>query len=83
MDLMELAKQFGPSVGIVLFFIYRDWKRESHLDQKLSESEQGRIDDLKSVVRENTRATNALIFALDARPCLVSLNLKDKTKQEG
>jgi hypothetical protein len=34
MELMELAKDFGPLVGIVLFFIWRDWRREEGLVER-------------------------------------------------
>lgn len=78
MDFVDLIKQFGPSAGIILFFVYRDWKRETTLDAKLTESENARVADLKSVIAANTEAMRSLKFAFDARPCMKDLRLGDK-----
>lgn len=32
---IELLRQFGPLVGIILFFIWRDWKREVSLSERI------------------------------------------------
>lgn len=44
MEFLDLLKQFGPLAGAVLFFIWRDWKREDRLT--------GRIEKLEDEQRE-------------------------------
>lgn len=50
MELMELAKSFGPLIGIVLFFIWRDWRRE-----------EGLVDRVKNLEEFNTKVLTELV----------------------
>jgi len=43
MGLIDLAYEFGPSVGIILFFLGRDAAREERMEK--------RIDDLNSFIQ--------------------------------
>ena len=37
MNLMELAKEFGPYLGVIFFFLWRDAQREERYHKELSE----------------------------------------------
>jgi hypothetical protein len=71
MDFLELLKQFGPLVGAVLFFIWRDWKREERLSNRIEklEDEQREIilplvERSTQVIAENTTVMQRLERAL-------------------
>jgi hypothetical protein len=44
MDLIEIIKEFGPSLGIILFFLGRDAAREERLTKT--------IDELNSFIQQ-------------------------------
>lgn len=52
----ELIANFGPLVGIVLFFIWRDWKREDALSTRVEKLEDYQRDTLVSLVERSTTA---------------------------
>ena len=61
MELFELLKEFGPLAGAVLFFVWRDWKREDRLTTRIEklEDEQRKIilplvEKATTVIAENT-----------------------------
>lgn len=60
MDYMNLLRDFGPVVGIVLFFIWRDWKREEGLVDRVKSLESFNNDVLVKLVERSTAviATN-------------------------
>ncbi|MHC4301377.1 MAG: hypothetical protein ACYS7Y_29265 [Planctomycetota bacterium] len=60
MELMELAKNFGPLAGVVLFFIWRDWRREEGLVDRVKHLEDFNTEILTNMVKENAAviATN-------------------------
>jgi len=53
MDFAALMHDFGPVIGIILFFIWRDWKREDRLVARVEALEKYQQDTLESLVREN------------------------------
>lgn len=53
MDYAALLKDFGPLIGIVLFFIWRDWKREDKLHERVEKLEEYQQDTLSTLVKEN------------------------------
>jgi hypothetical protein len=65
MEIMELAKDFGPLVGIVLFFIWRDWRREEGLVERVKNLEDFNTTVLVNMVKENAAviATNTATIA--------------------
>jgi hypothetical protein len=65
MELMELAKDFGPLVGIVLFFIWRDWRREEGLVERVKNLEEFNTTILTEMVKNNATviATNTAVIA--------------------
>ena len=60
MEFMELLKDFGPLVGIILFFIWRDWRREENLVERVQKLEDFNIEVLSNLVKEQAAviATN-------------------------
>ena len=64
MELMDLAKDFGPLVGIVLFFIWRDWRREQNLVDRVQKLEDFNTEVLTSIVKEQAMiiATNTQVI---------------------
>ena len=54
--LTQLAANFGPLVGIVLFFIWRDWRREDALSARVEKLEDYQRDTLVSLVDRSTTA---------------------------
>jgi len=53
---IELLGQFGPLIGIVLFFIWRDWKREDALSARVERLEDYQRDTLVHLVERSTTA---------------------------
>jgi hypothetical protein len=64
MELMDLAKDFGPLVGIVLFFIWRDWRREQNLVERVQKLEDYNTEILSALVKEQAGiiATNTEVI---------------------
>jgi len=54
MDLVVLLKEFGPLVGIIIFFIWRDWKREDNLIERVQKLEDFNTEVLMTMVKETT-----------------------------
>lgn len=52
----ELLTSFGPLIGIVLFFIWRDWKREDALSTRVEKLEDYQRDTLVNLVEQSTTA---------------------------
>jgi len=57
---IEIAKDFGPLLGIILFFIWRDWKREDSLVSRVKHLEDFNTETLTHLVKESSAviATN-------------------------
>jgi len=51
-----LISNFGPLVGIVLFFIWRDWKREDALSVRVEKLEDYQRETLVNLVERSTTA---------------------------
>jgi len=54
--LTTLLEQFGPLVGVILFFIWRDWKREDALSTRVESLENYQRDTLYHLVERSTTA---------------------------
>jgi hypothetical protein len=64
---LELCKQYGPLFVAVIFFLWRDWKREDRLSKRINtlEDEQRHVilplvKDCTSVITKNTTAMERL-----------------------
>ena len=53
MDFAALLHDFGPILGIILFFIWRDWKREDRLVSRVEALEKYQMETLENLVKEN------------------------------
>ncbi len=69
----KIITEAGPLALVIIFFIYRDFKREEQLSAKLSEYEvfirthlMNNITQVVDALRHNTEA----LEALSLRPCL-------------
>jgi len=60
MEIANLVQSFGPLVGIVLFFIWRDWRREEGLVERVKGLEEFNNEVLTDLVKQATSviATN-------------------------
>ncbi|REJ65635.1 MAG: hypothetical protein DWQ31_16985 [Planctomycetota bacterium] len=71
-DLMWLCRHFGPLLIAVIFFIWRDWRREDRMSQRIDalEDEQRQIilpmvEKCTKVITENTAVMTRLEKKLD------------------
>jgi hypothetical protein len=64
-EFFGLFKEFGPLVGLVLFFVWRDWKREDILMQRVNQLEDYQKDTLVKLVESTTNviAQNTAIIS--------------------
>lgn len=64
MDFINLLKDFGPLVGVVIFFIWRDWKREENLVDRVQKLEDFNTEVLSNMVRDQAAviATNTEVI---------------------
>lgn len=51
-DAIQLIKQFGPLLVAVVFFIWRDWKREDRLMKRIERLEGEQRDVILPLVKE-------------------------------
>lgn len=52
----EILKTVGPFVGVILFFIYRDYRREEKLNKRVENLETYQKEILESLVEKSTVA---------------------------
>lgn len=52
----SLLSQYGPLIGVVLFFIWRDWKREDKLSERITSLEDYQKETLADLVEKSTIA---------------------------
>lgn len=71
-DAIELIKQFGPFFLAVVFFLWRDWKREDRLSNRLDELENEQrevilplVQDCSAVIARNTAVMERIERTLD------------------
>lgn len=68
LDAVEVLKQYGPFVGslllAVVFFIWRDWKREAAMTERIAKLEDETRNILLPVIKECTSvvARNTLVM---------------------
>lgn len=49
---LALLKDFGPVVGIIVFFLWRDWQREDRLNARVEALEKYNQETLVSLVKQ-------------------------------
>lgn len=77
LELLELLKEHGPTLAVLIFVIWRSERREKDLTEAKAESDEfirTKLVDLTSTVNtaltNNTRVNNSVVQALGARPCI-------------
>ena len=83
-DLIALAKDFGPVVVIIAFFIWRDYKREARMTSELSEINKFIQDKLMTLIERTitaidiqTESNRQLHKILSRRPYLREEDIDD------
>lgn len=56
MDWLALFKEFGPYMGIIFFFIWRDTRREENLQAQLQEAHNFIVKELITLVKTTSEA---------------------------
>jgi hypothetical protein len=71
-DAMILLKQYGPFLLAVVFFLWRDWKREDRLSNRLDQLEDEQrevilplVKDCSAVIAKNTAVMERIEKSLD------------------
>lgn len=54
--LPALLRDFGPIIGVILFFIWRDWKREDKLQERVTRLETYQQETLVRLVKDTSTA---------------------------
>jgi MoxR-like ATPase len=87
MEITDLLKDFGPLIGTILFFIWRDWKREESLVNRVEKLEDFNNEVLvkmateqASIIATNTEVVKMNTEMLDKITTVVS---KCRAKQDG
>jgi hypothetical protein len=87
MNYAALLKDFGPLVGIILFFIWRDWKREEGLVDRVRKLEDFNTNVLVGLVKEQASiiATNTSVIRANTEQqrTMATLMGACKVKQDG
>jgi len=78
-DYLTVLKDFGPYIGVILFFIWRDWRREEGLVNRVKSLEKFNTEVLVSLVKETT----AVIAANTEQLRLITLVTEIKAHQNG
>ena len=75
-----IVRQYGLPIALVMFFIWRDWKRENSMMIRINKLQDEIRDILKDLVTkcttalvENTNAMHKLAESLSTKPCLMDL----------
>jgi hypothetical protein len=53
-DWASMLRELGPLMGVILFFIWRDWKREARLSERVEKLEDYQKDTLVHLVEKGT-----------------------------
>lgn len=54
MELWDFLQQYGPLAGAVLFFVWRDWKREDRLTSRIEKLEDEQREIILPLVEKST-----------------------------
>ena len=87
MEYVGLLKDFGPLVGVVIFFIWRDWKREENLVERVQKLEDFNTEVLANIVKEQAGiiATNTEVIKANTAQLrsMADLMYSCKARQDG
>lgn len=54
LEMLELAREIGPMACVMLFFVWRDYKREDRLESRVDELNSFVRDELMTALQRNT-----------------------------
>lgn len=54
MDLIAILREFGPTVGLVIFVLLRDYKREDRLSNRIEKLEDEQRETILPLVEKTT-----------------------------
>jgi hypothetical protein len=74
MDYADLLKDFGPLIGVVLFFIWRDWKREENLVERVQKLEDFNTEVLTNLVKEQATTISTCTQVIAANTEVIKTN---------
>jgi len=80
-NLVQLLQQFGLPVVLVVFFVWRNSKREERMGRRMDELQDFQNTTLLQCVVDNTTAMREVTDALKTRPCLVDADLRPAGKE--
>jgi len=73
MEMLDLLREFGPLVSCVVFFIWRDWRREDRSTTRIEKLEDEMraiilplVEKSTAVIAENTAVMHGLENALES-----------------
>jgi hypothetical protein len=55
-DWQAMLRELGPLMGVILFFIWRDWKREGRLSERVEKLEDYQKETIVHLVEKGTAA---------------------------
>ena len=55
-QMLLIVKEWGPFIGVILFFIWRDWKRECKLTDRVEALETYQRETLIDLLKKSTTA---------------------------
>lgn len=76
MEYVDLLKDFGPVIGIILFFIWRDWKREEGLVERVQKLEDFNTKVLTDMVKEQSRTIATCTSVIAANTEVIKTNME-------
>lgn len=56
LEFLKLLQMYGPSVAVIFYFLYRDFKREHRFMSQIEELDRYQKDVLESLVEKSTIA---------------------------
>ena len=53
---LPLLRDFGPVIGVLIFFVWRDWRREDRLSARVEKRETYQKETLGQLVEKSTES---------------------------
>ena len=68
-EVLSIGQQYGPLAAIIIFFIYRDWKREEAMNKKIS-AKDAKLEEISErlikIITRYDKQSEAVINAINA-----------------
>jgi hypothetical protein len=79
-DLLSLLKQFGPFVGLLGFFVWRDKAREERLGMRLDAMQDRYATTMEGIAKDSILAMNRIANSTDALSKSVEVSAQSESK---